>query len=51
MTGNLTVGANYRFIDAEYDENLVEPVKGTRSLVDRNNAVTPTSPAVWHTAA
>ena len=43
MTDNLTVGGNYCFTDAEYNEELVEPVTGTRGLVDGNNATTPAS--------
>ena len=43
VTDNLTVGVNYSFTDAEYNEELVEPVTGTRGVVDGNNATTPAS--------
>ena len=43
VTDNLTVGASYSFTDAEYDEELAEPVTGTRGVVDGNNAMTPAS--------
>ena len=43
VTDNLTVGGNYSFTDAEYNEELVEPVTGTRGVVDGNNATTPAS--------
>ena len=34
---------NYSFTDAEYNEELVEPLTGTRGVVDGNNATTPAS--------
>ena len=43
VTDNLTVGANHSFTDTEYNEELVEPITGTRGAVDGNNATTPTS--------
>ncbi len=43
VTDNLTLGANYSFTDAEYNEELVEPTTGTRGVVDGNNAMTPAS--------
>ena len=43
VTDNLTVGVNYSFTDAEYNEELVEPLTGTRGVVDGNNATSPAS--------
>ena len=43
VTDNLTVGANHSFTDTEYNEELVEPITGTRGVVDGNNATTPAS--------
>ena len=43
VTDNLTVGMNYSFTDAEYNEELLDPVSGTRGVVDGNNAMTPAS--------
>ena len=40
VTDNLTVGVNYSFTDAEYNEELVEPVTGTRGVVDGSNTMT-----------
>ena len=42
-TDNLTIGVNYSFTDAEYNEELVEPLTGTRGVVDGNNATSPAS--------
>ena len=41
VTDNLTVGVDYSFTDAEYNEELVEPLTGTRGVVDGNNATSP----------
>ena len=42
-TDNLTLGFNYSYTNAEYNEELFEPTTGTRGVVDNNNPNAPSS--------
>ncbi len=42
-TDNLTIGANYSYTNAEYDDELFEPFAGTTGVVDDSNPNAPAS--------